>query len=304
MKHFKEKYDVSVIIPTYNRSELLGYTLNALASQSASKDYFEVIIGDDGSDDDTYQVMEKFQGLLNLKYVYQSDIGYRPGSARNKAIEKAEGYICLFIDCGIILHSTCIAEHILFHSNKNVLRSAVGYVYGYDHDKTSESEIKTLIDLKNPDLSIEKLSAFEEYSDIREKQYRKYNDIIENLPAPWFYFWTCHVSAITSVIKKIGLFDENYDGRWGVEDIDLGFRLNQNGNKIYLLRSAKAIHYPHGKNKKERKLEGYENLKYFHHKFNTFETKVFYERYLQGSHELKNLNETVLMLSNQESRVY
>lgn len=304
MIQLQEKYYVSVIIPTYNRSELLNYTLNSLLGQTVSKDDFEVIISDDGSDDDTYEVVKKYQPLLNLKYIYQQDNGYRPGTARNKAIMNAEGFLCLFIDCGIILHSICIAEHIRFHSAGNVLHSVVGYVYGYDHDEASEVRIKSLIDPLNPDISIERLAKHEEYLDIRDKQYKKYNYRIENLPASWFYFWTCHTSAVTSEVIKVGLFDKNYDGRWGVEDLDLGFRLSQNDRKIFLLTTAMAIHYPHGKNKKERKMEGYENLKYFYAKFNTPETKIFFEKYLEASIGLKDLNETILKSTNQAIRLF
>ena len=98
------------------------------------------------------------------------------------------------------------------------------------------------------------------------------------------------------MLYEVGLFDENYDGRWGVEDLDLGFRLNQNNRKIFLLKEALSIHYPHGKKKHQHNIEGYENLKYFHQKYNTPITEIFYQKYFSGSSEsgLIDLHEQIL----------
>ena len=64
-----EKKEISVIIPTYNRSELLEYTLKSLSLQELSKDRFEVIVADDGSTDDTRGLTLKYERLMNLKEI-------------------------------------------------------------------------------------------------------------------------------------------------------------------------------------------------------------------------------------------
>ncbi|MCK5161384.1 MAG: glycosyltransferase, partial [Candidatus Aureabacteria bacterium] len=46
-------YDISVIIPSYNREKLLKETLRLLNEQTYSHDKFEVVVVDDGSNDDT-----------------------------------------------------------------------------------------------------------------------------------------------------------------------------------------------------------------------------------------------------------
>lgn len=292
MKYVKNKYDVSVIVPTYNRSKLLSYTLDSLLKQKYSKDKFEVIVGDDGSSDDTKEIVSNHKQLMNVKYVFQEDNGYRPASARNNAIQLAQGKICLFIDAGVIVNTNCIHEHHNFHAQKKSRKAAIGYVYGFDHNEESEDLLVKFIVLSDPEISIKQLSSNKAYHDVREPHYIKYGDKIENLPAAWFYFWTCHVSVDMKDLMEAGLFDESYDGRWGMEDQDLGFRLQQNGVKICLLRSASSIHYPHGKDKLKRHLEGYQNCLYFNNKFKTLESQIYLENY--RSTTLVDINEISL----------
>ncbi|MDN5214974.1 glycosyltransferase [Fulvivirgaceae bacterium BMA12] len=293
MSGSSNKYEISVIIPTYNRSQLLQYTLDSLCLQQIEPWRFEVIVSDDGSSDHTRGMISRYEHMLNLKYVYQEDRGYRVASARNNAIRRSAGNVCLFIDAGVILHVDCVAEHIRFHRTKIYRKSAIGYVYGFDHHQKSNTLLKDLIVPSDPVYSIRQLEKSPQFRDVRDKHYRKYNYKIENLPAPWYYFWTCHVSVSTEDIVKIGLFDEAYDGRWGVEDNDLGIRLYQDDVQICLLRTALSIHYPHFKDQEQRKREGYRNLLYLHHKFNMLETKLCVENYDNG---LVDLNEIILKL--------
>jgi len=280
MRRFDDKFEVSVIIPTYNRSKLLDYSLLSLQQQDIDKSRFEVIVADDGSSDDSRDVVQKHAKEMNIKYVYQEDKGYRPASARNMGILASEGQICLFIDSGVLLNSNCIRQHSDFYSRMHEKVAVIGYVYGFERTHDSELKLMELIDPTNASEAILKISKDEIFFDIRDEHYVKYNDQIQDLPAPWYYFWTCHVSVPRLELISAGLFDEKYDGRWGVEDNDLALRLGQRGIKIHFLRSAEAIHYPHDKNKQERRIEGLPNCSYFNSKFGTVETQLFLDSYL------------------------
>lgn len=296
MERLQNKYDVSVIIPTYNRSCLLNYTLKSLVKQDIGKDRFEVVVADDGSSDDTREVVRKFKRWLNVKYVFQEDRGYRPASARNKGICASEGNICLFIDAGVILHPGCIASHVDFHAGNRQRAAAIGYVYGFENGPGSEDKLIKMIAPEDPVESIRRLSRNPLFFDVREEQYKRHNDKLEELPAPWYYFWTCHVSVLRLDLVNVGLFDENYDGRWGAEDNDLGFRLQESGTEIRLLRAAKAIHYPHDKDKTEKRKQGYLNCIYFHNKFQTRATRLFLDNYHTET-RFVDLNELLLQLA-------
>lgn len=89
-----DNYKVSVIIPTFNRVNLLVLTLESLAQQSMSKKEFEVIICDDGSEDDIFALVKKYQEKINIKYYFHSNRGYRASLTRNMGIRLAKGEIC------------------------------------------------------------------------------------------------------------------------------------------------------------------------------------------------------------------
>jgi glycosyltransferase involved in cell wall biosynthesis len=276
------QYLISVIVPTYNRSNLLEYTLKSLVKQKMNKDLFEVVVADDGSSDDTKRIVDNYSRLLNVKYVFQEDLGYRVASARNLGVRACRGKICLFIDSGVMVDEHCLSHHIAFHEVNGENAAAIGYVYGFDENAELSKVLVDLIDPEDATKSIRVISKEKELNDVREEHYRFYNDNISDLPAPWLWFWTCHVSASRKNLYKVNLFDEAYDKRWGVEDNDLGFRLVCAGVKIKLLRDAKSIHFPHSKNKLERHQQGYENCLYFHEKFNTRETQVFLDSYMES----------------------
>jgi glycosyltransferase involved in cell wall biosynthesis len=86
------KPKVSVVIPTYNRSFLLEKAIVSVLEQTFTN--YEIIVVDDGSSDNTRQVIDKFAG--RVRYYYQENGG--PSSARNRGIQAAMGEYIAFLD--------------------------------------------------------------------------------------------------------------------------------------------------------------------------------------------------------------
>jgi glycosyltransferase involved in cell wall biosynthesis len=288
----KNRYEVSVVIPTFNRREILSYTLLSLVKQDIDKDSFEVVIIDDGSTDGTGEMVETFQDRLNLSYHFLKDSGHTPATARNHGILNAEGRIIMLIDSGIILKSDCVSAHIDFYEKRPSGATVIGYVYGIFAPFDVEKKMLKLIDIDDQAESFRRFSNDKTFMDYRDKHYPIYKDQLEDLPAPWFYYWSCHISANRRDLIDVGLFDENYNGRWGVEDNDLGFRLHQRGIRTYLLRNAQAIHYPHYRNWEDMTEQGTKNCIYFHNKFQTPETELFLRYYMHP--DFLDINEMAL----------
>jgi glycosyltransferase involved in cell wall biosynthesis len=280
MRKVEDRYDVSVVIPTYNRREILSYTLLSLSKQEMDKDKFEVVIIDDGSTDDTRDMVKTFETQLHVTYRFLKDSGHTPSTARNQGILHSEGRICLLLDSGVIMKSDCVSEHIDFYKKRPSGATAIGYVYGFFAPVEVEEEMVRLIVTDDPAESFRRMQVDDMFLDVRDQHYPEYNDQLEDLPAPWFYYWSCHISAIRKDLIDVGLFDENYNGKWGVEDNDLGYRLQLKGIRTYLLRSAQTIHYPHYRSWLDMREQGTKNCLYFHNKFQTLETKLFLDYYM------------------------
>ena len=291
-----DKYKISVIIPTYNRSKNLEYTIKSLLKQTLSGADFEIVVADDGSSDDTFEMLRQFNDVVNLRYVYQEDNGYRPASARNLGIKVATGTFCLFIDSGIIVKSDCLEAHLEAHRRQADEVAVIGYTYGYTQHGETEEELIGLVDPYDADGSMDRLVKRGRFLDIRERIYRKYGDDLSGLLATWSLFWGGHLSVKRSTLMEVGLFDEGYDGNWGCEDNDLGYRLLLAGRDLHFCREAAVLHLPHGTDLDLKRQEGYANCKYFHNKYHTAETQLFFDYYLQEitGHEVLDFHELIL----------
>jgi glycosyltransferase involved in cell wall biosynthesis len=89
---FIETKLASIIIPTFNGASRIGNCLQALLQQTAGKDV-EILVVNDGSTDNTAEVVEHYPGV---RCITQSNAG--PAAARNRGAADARGAIILFTD--------------------------------------------------------------------------------------------------------------------------------------------------------------------------------------------------------------
>ncbi len=92
---FTVDFMISVVVPTYNRKNLLRLCLDSLMDQSYKS--YEVIVVDDGSTDGTESLVKSLQGdSKKLRYFRQNNMGH--SLARNMGFSKAEGDIIASTD--------------------------------------------------------------------------------------------------------------------------------------------------------------------------------------------------------------
>jgi glycosyltransferase involved in cell wall biosynthesis len=106
---------VSVIIPTYNRRQWLEEILASLAVQSLPFDRFEVIVVDDGSQDETRQVAQQVFPF-RLRYFYQTNQG--DAAARNLGATQSQAEFLVFFDDDIILEKDFLVHLLAAHENQ------------------------------------------------------------------------------------------------------------------------------------------------------------------------------------------
>ena len=83
---------VSVIIPTYNRTDVVGNAIDSVLQQTYKK--IEIIVVDDGSTDNTQDKLAQYRNVI--KVVRQVNAG--PAAARNRGVEVSRGEILAFLD--------------------------------------------------------------------------------------------------------------------------------------------------------------------------------------------------------------
>ncbi len=98
---------ISVIIPTYNRAALVLKSIQSVQEQSLKID--EIIVVDDGSSDNTAEVLEGF----NIKYIYIKNQGV--STARNIGIKEARNPWLAFLDSDDTWNKNKIKTHVNLH---------------------------------------------------------------------------------------------------------------------------------------------------------------------------------------------
>jgi GT2 family glycosyltransferase len=214
---------ISVIIPTYNRADILRKTLRAYSEQDAHARIREVLVVDDGSKDHTRSVVEEEMGnsRVPLCYLRQQNSGL--AAARNHAIREARGELLLFGDDDIIPDRSMVAEHLAWH--QKYPEPSVGVLGHVDWaQEVNPTPFMKWAGLYGPQF-----------------QFGRFQPGIE-LDFRNAYF--CNTSLKSEILKNIqGVwFDEQFRS-YGWEDIEFSYRLYQRGWRLRYHPDALGYHY-------------------------------------------------------------
>lgn len=269
------KFAATVIVPTYDRREMLAETIRSLMASNMAKTDYEVIVVDDGSSDGSLDVVRQFSEHCQIRYVWQQDQGYRAGRVRSLGIELAEGEVCIFLDCGIVASQNFVRAHVEAHAVPN--RVVLGYVWGFnntgDNAERLEAELHDQLEHGDVGAIIEEMRASGTFPDMREAVYQSCGDDMMKLPAPWSIGWSGNISVRRETFGDTIRFDENYR-TWGAEDIDLSLTLYEAGCQFVICRDAAGIHLPHPKSHEVNSRSSRPNKIYLHQKFGRPETAM------------------------------
>ena len=208
---------VSVVIPTYNRSEWLKRVIENLLNQTCRD--FEIVVVDDGSADDTEIMLKELieKARCELAYIRQENKG--AGSARNTGINHAKGEFLLFIDDDIIPATNLIEEHVLGHQRHHGENIAILGLVVYA-----------------PELKVSPFMRWLANKGYHFSQSREENGARLGYP----YFCTANISLTRRFMLEKGMFDESL--RPFFEDVELGYRLGQQNLQIILNKNAIGYH--------------------------------------------------------------
>ena len=128
---------VSIIMPTYNSTDTVVESIQSVLSQTYKN--WELIIVDDRSTDNTWQVIQTYADKYDNIRVYQNKENLGAGASRNFAIKKAKGRFIAFLDSDDLWTEDKLAEQIPFMLENN-------YPLTYTHYSrfTSEEELSVV----------------------------------------------------------------------------------------------------------------------------------------------------------------
>ena len=199
--------DFSIIIPTYNRIELLRCCLHYLEALNYPRSQFEVIVVDDGSSDETAGLEPKGWNL-NLRVIHQPNSG--TSMARNAGIEAARGTFCMFVDDDVMVHPDLLLEHFRLHTAQP-RRLVRGPVINF-------SALPCPLENKTP----------EKPGSLPERLWKLWSGCSLSMLRHFSmnYLCTSNASLARIHLQAAGMFDPSFV-RW--EDADLGVRLKKLG---------------------------------------------------------------------------
>jgi glycosyltransferase involved in cell wall biosynthesis len=104
---------VSIIMPVYNCRQYIGQAIKSVLAQSYPK--FELVIVDDGSTDDSVDIIRSFTDR-RIEYIRQENGG--ASSARNAGIQRSRGQFLVMLDSDDVIISEYLREHLRsFHQH-------------------------------------------------------------------------------------------------------------------------------------------------------------------------------------------
>jgi glycosyltransferase involved in cell wall biosynthesis len=212
--------DLTVIIPTYNRSATLLRCLDALERQTLERSRYEIIVIDDGSTDDTHDQLRQALAAGRIRFFAQSNAG--PAKARNVGIEHAVGEVVLFLGDDIFATTGLLEEHVTAHRDAEGPVGVMGLTEWADTIEVT------------PLMQLEALGQFD-YHLIR-------SGAVDATNLPFHFFYTSNASVRRGFLEKHGLrFDEDFRHAMG-EDGELAFRMTKHGLRLIFRPEALASH--------------------------------------------------------------
>lgn len=250
----------SIIIPAYNRGSLIKGTIDSVLSQSY-KDY-ELIIVDDGSTDNTADIVKSYGG--QIKYYFQENGGAE--SARNLGAEKCSGSYFLFLD----------SDDILFPSALDVYSKVISYNHpSFIIGKVTEDEGGLNENLVGTSIHIITLKSYV----YKDRAVHK----------------TCSAFVIErDLFFKIGGFRK---GTFPVEDLDLILRTDGKGDVVIINYPPNLLYRIHEDNSLKQINKVVEKLIKVLNDEKTDRNFSFHRRALIGGSFLNWLGKSIFKLS-------
>lgn len=265
---------VSIVMPVYNRKDILAKTIAALCRQNYPLELMELVVADDGSSDGVEEVIEKYRRFLPIRHAFQEDRGYRLAEVRNLGIRTASHDHLILLDCDMLPVPELVASFMAFlHVTEQAI--LIGHRRFVRTDHLSDDDILTDITLAThlPDVVPENPSFDDDSSknpihdgaarkagqpdvprtgDWRLPLYGK-TDYLKRSIAPFVVCSGGNLAFPRSLAERAGPFCEEFRA-WGAEDTEWAYRVFDAGFYFIPVPRTVGLHQepPGGRNEIDR----------------------------------------------------
>lgn len=227
---------ISVIIPTFNRAQILRRTLAKLNEQSISAEEAEIIVVSDGSTDNTEAACEEFKKTCKYSFQFLSQQNLGQAAARNNGIDHATGEILLIIGDDIIPKKNDFLEwHAKIHQKypNTIIIGETSW-----HPDLKVTPFMRWLE-EGTFKHFSKGGAMVAFNHLKKRPVFDNEFLLREVDV--WHFYGGNISIPAEILKK-EKFSTDFN-EYGWEDIELGARLLKKGLKIYFTELAPAFHH-------------------------------------------------------------
>lgn len=211
---------LSIIIPTYNRNQILLKALDGYSHQTAQAEILEILVIDDGSTDGTAAAVALFAETSPIAIRCLANPRKGQGSARNVGIREAKGALLLLGDDDIIPAPTLVAEHLAWNRR-------------YPADNFATMGRVSWSPEVHP-------TPFMEWLGLDGVLFG-FGRLTPGQEVGFEFFYFCNATIKRNFLIRNGMFDERFRA-YGYEDTELAYRLTKQGLRVVYNPQAIGYH--------------------------------------------------------------
>ena len=212
---------VSVVLPTYNRADVVERTLEHLIAQDYPQELLEILVCDNSSDA-TPEMVARVGASATARIRLVSSNERLPAVKRNEGLALARGELVLFMNDDVWLRPGALLAHARAHAAHDGPIAVLGHV-----EQSRQMAATPFIEWYQP-------FAYDQIATLADQ------------PVSYRFFWSMNLSLPRQVMLDRQLvFHEDW-ANIGHEDVELGYRWSKAGYPIIYVPGASGEHFhPH-----------------------------------------------------------
>lgn len=230
--------EVALLLSTYEKPWHLRRVLESIVAQQGVDGRFELVVTDDGSTDETRDIVNRFAACapFSVRLTSHRHSGFQLARCRNEGAAACQAPYLLFLDGDCVLPADHVRQH-LEHRRPN--RVMCGYCYRLDEPTTARFNERVIRSHQYVDW----IGADQRRSLAKRRRKSRFYQLIRHPSKP--RLTGGNLGVWREDFERVNGYDQSFEG-WGGEDTDLGSRLRKVGVRVdSILKWTQSYHLWH-----------------------------------------------------------